>query len=138
MRRLFIYIVVAIIMLAVTTACNDDPNLSFKGYDGTYSMNDGTVAEITLNGFTLTDKSSGVTFSFDSDNLATVTLTRVVPGYGTLTVGGVLVTRNPDGEGLAFQGQMLISETELLKFSGTIISGNLTINLVTTTPPAQA
>lgn len=129
MKR-FSYILIALVAM-IMTACNDDPKLTFYDYSGTYSLNDDRSLEITLDGFTLTDKGSSTDFSWNKGSLATLTLHQAVPGMGDVTVGGIVVTTLDDSSGIAFQGEFAKSQTEKIVFKGTIINMKMTLDMQT-------
>lgn len=129
MKRLS-FILIALVAM-IMTACNDDPKLTFYDYSGTYSLNDDRTLEITLDGFSLTEKGSKTEFNWNQGSLATLTLHQTIPGMGTVTIGGIVVTPLDNGSGISFEGEFAKSETEKIVFKGTIINLKMTLDMQT-------
>ncbi len=119
------------VIVTMLTACNDDPKLIFHDYSGTYRFNDGMSLNLTVDGFTITDTGSGVEFKSNGGSIAEITLNGVVEGHGSITVAGVIISPMPDGKGISFEGQCVISKTEKIEFKGTIVGTQMTLDIVT-------
>lgn len=125
MKR-FGYILIS--FCSLLCACNDDPKLTFHDFTGTYSLNEQRTLEVTIDGFSITDRGGSAEFSWNGDTLATLTLTQIIPGHGTMAIGGLVVTALPGG-GISFQGEMAVSETEKMIIAGSIIDGKMTLDI---------
>lgn len=116
----------------LSTACSDDPvQLRLHDMQGEYTVNGGLRLDATVNGAAITLDGSKIKVSMTGDKIASLTIEKIIPGHGELTIGGFEISQSTDGNGIVFGGKIAISETEMLIISGQLVQGKLTIDLRT-------
>lgn len=128
MKR-FCYLLVILIGMMVSACSEDEPVLIFHEHSGTYSIGGNKSLVVTLDGVKVTEKNAHVVFETKDNKLAQIGIMDVIPGHGEIQVGGVELSELPGGNGLSFTGEAVISQTEKIVFSGTVINMALTLDI---------
>lgn len=135
MKR-FSFLFTLVVMLVMTGCNGDEPEITFFSKSVTYSIGGDKELNVTFDGVKVTEKNGKVVFESPDNKVATITITDIIPGYGTVTVAGLELTETPSGDGIAFDGEAMLSDTEKIVFSGTIIDSVMTID-ITKAPVTQ-
>lgn len=137
MKR-FSYLFTFICVLLLSACKEDEPVLIIHGHTSTYNIGDDKNLVVTLNGVRITEKNGQVVFTTPDNQIGSFTLNAIIPGHDSIAIAGVELSTLPDGSGIAFKGEAVISETEMIVFDGTIVNFVLTINIDTVPIPSQS
>lgn len=126
-RFSFLFTLVAVLLFA---GCKEDePVLIFHSHSGTYSIGGTKALVATLDGVKITEKGGSVVFETPDNKIGDFELKDIIPGYGSVTIGGIDLEEAPGGNGIIFDGEAALSETEKIVFSGSIINFVMTLDI---------
>lgn len=133
----FFSILFSLLIITGLTGCsNDDPMIKIHPLQQEYTLNGAMKLDVKLNGAKITFKGASVVVTMSGDEIASLVIKSVVPGYGEITAGGVNITQASDGNGINFEGRVPLNNTEMLIFSGSLSGGKLMLDMKTVPIPA--
>lgn len=130
MKR-FSFLFSFICILLLTGCKEDEPVLIIHPHSGTYSIGGTKSLVVTLDGIRITEKGGEVVFETPDNRIGNITINDIIPGHGSVAIAGIDLGETPEGNGIEFKGEAVISEKEKIVFSGTIINFVLTIDIQT-------
>lgn len=130
MKR-FSFLFSFICILLLTGCKEDEPVLIIHSHSGTYSIGGTKSLVVTLDGVRITEKGGEVVFETPDNRIGNITINDIIPGHGSVAIAGIELGETPEGNGIEFKGEAVISEKEKIVFSGTIINFVLTIDIQT-------
>lgn len=128
MKR-FSFLLTLVTVLLFAGCKEDEPVLIFHSHSGTYSIGGTKALVVTLDGVKITEKGGSVVFETPDNKIGDFELKDIIPGYGSVTIGGIDLQEAPGGNGIIFDGEAALSETEKIVFSGSIINFVMTLDI---------
>lgn len=128
MKR-FSFLLTLVTIMLFAGCKEDEPVLIFHPQSATYTIGGTKALFVTLDGVKITEKGGSVVFETPDNKIGDFELKDIIPGYGSVTVGGIDLQEAPGGNGIIFDGEAALSETEKIVFSGSIINFVMTLDI---------
>lgn len=121
MKR-FSFFLVMVCTLLLTGCKEDEPVLIFHSHSGTYSIGGDKALVVTIDGVKVTEEGGKVVLETEDNKIGDITFVDLIPGHGSVAVAGISLSEAPGGNGITFEGEAALSETEKIVFDGSIIN----------------